>query len=233
MMLQGIFRHNYGPQAVRGSAVYGWPVGGVGTVGGWYSTPRLPPTSSCSPVLTFPGLPPGRRLTVHATGAHIRPATLPCAYSPLHPSVSVRYRESGVFPLILASFCVSFPPLFPRRRFVGRPAARVPRIAPPLRPVVVPGSAAHASSYPSGVHPANPRKPPFPFFPCCCCCPRKIPQRERVACLLLPLLGAAPPRLVCDNRQSDPGAPRPPVAVPPPVPAHAARPHFRGIDVRL
>ena len=37
IVLQGLFRHNSGPKAVRGSAVYGWPEGGVGTVwGGWF-----------------------------------------------------------------------------------------------------------------------------------------------------------------------------------------------------
>ena len=32
VVLQGLFRHNSGPKAVRRSAVYGWPEGGVGTV---------------------------------------------------------------------------------------------------------------------------------------------------------------------------------------------------------
>ena len=46
IVLQGLFRHNSGPKAVRGSAVYGWPEGGVGTVwGGWFSPLSIP----CAP----------------------------------------------------------------------------------------------------------------------------------------------------------------------------------------
>ena len=43
VVLQGLFRYNNGPKAVRGSAVYGWPEGGVGTVwGGWFSPLSIP-----------------------------------------------------------------------------------------------------------------------------------------------------------------------------------------------
>ena len=45
-MLQGLFRHNNGPKAVRGSAVYGWPEGGVGTVWGGLVLSALYPVRS-------------------------------------------------------------------------------------------------------------------------------------------------------------------------------------------
>ena len=46
IVLQGIFRHNSGPKAVRGSAVYGWPEGGVGTVWGGLGLSALHPVRS-------------------------------------------------------------------------------------------------------------------------------------------------------------------------------------------
>ena len=46
IVLQGLFRHNSGPKAVRGSAVYGWPEGGVGTVWGGLVLSALHPVRS-------------------------------------------------------------------------------------------------------------------------------------------------------------------------------------------
>ena len=144
MVLQGIFRHNDGPYAVRGSAVHGWPVGGVGTWGGGtlLLAYLLPPLVLLSLILSrfcprSGGLGRVRIECVHSS------RRIPLRSSCVPPvRLRPRYRE-GVFP---PCSCLVFLSLF-RRRPAGRSVARLPRIAL-TRPAVVPDAVAHAPSLP-------------------------------------------------------------------------------------
>ena len=98
IVLQGLFRHNSGPKAVRGSAVYGWPEGGVGTVwGGLVLSALLPVRSLCG------GL--GRTRTVVHVLVPPRPPSVPRV---LRPSPLVSFL---IFPFpILVSAVNRVPP---------------------------------------------------------------------------------------------------------------------------
>ena len=89
IVLQGLFRHNSGPKAVRGSAVYGWPEGGVGTVWGGLVLSLRSPSRAL----------PLRRFGAHAhRGARASPAVssfclsfAPLLLSRLFPHFSFPY----------------------------------------------------------------------------------------------------------------------------------------------